>query len=373
MAALSWRVVPLALGVTLAAGGCTTAPITRASPAGTFPAATAGRISAYLDGLAADGMLTGTVLVTRNGMSYTAAFGDADRAARTPDTDQTEYRLGSVSKQFTAMGILLLAARHRLTVTGRLCRYLPGCPARWHAVTIADLLDHTSGIPDYLNDLAARWPPRPATPGQLIAGFAAAPLHFAPGTRMRYSNSGYVLLGALIEHITGQTLAAFLQQNIFGPLGMTRTGTDTTEIRPGHARGYYADGSQPAVYPLSAFFADGGLYSTVADLQRWDDAVQDSTLIPAALAAQMLAVHAACPPPGSPGGCLTSADLGYGYGWFIDRTSYGPLYQHVGRIDGWGSFNGIYPRQHEHIIVLANSEATSVLDIGTTLAALTLG
>jgi D-alanyl-D-alanine carboxypeptidase len=84
------------------------------------------------------------------------------------------------------------------------------CPARWHAITIADLLDHTSGIPDYLNDLAASWPPKPATPGQLIASFAAAPLHFAPGTRMRYSNSGYVLLGALIEHITGQTLAAFL-------------------------------------------------------------------------------------------------------------------------------------------------------------------
>jgi CubicO group peptidase (beta-lactamase class C family) len=292
MAAVGWRVVPLALAVALAAGACTAAPATRASPAGTFPAATAGRISAYLDGLAAGGMLTGTVLVTRNGMSYTAAFGYADRAARTPDTDQTEYRLGSVSKQFTAMGVLLLAARHRLSVTGRLCRYLPGCPAGWHAITIADLLDHTSGIPDYLNDLDARWPPEPATPGQLIASFAAAPLHFAPGTRMRYSNSGYVLLGVLIERITGQRLAAFLQQNIFGPLAMTRTGTDTTEIRTGHARGYYADGSQPAAYPLSAFFADGGLYSTVADLQRWDDAVQDSTLIPAALTAQMLAVHA---------------------------------------------------------------------------------
>jgi CubicO group peptidase (beta-lactamase class C family) len=311
--------------------------------------------------------------VTRDGMSYTAAFGHAERAARTPDTDQTEYRLGSVSKQFTAMGVLLLAARHRLTVTGRLCRYLPGCPARWHAITIADLLDHTSGIPDYLNDLAASWPPKPATPSQLIASFAAAPLHFAPGTRMRYSNSGYVLLGALIEHITGQALDAFLQQNIFSPLGMTRTGTDTTAIRPGHALGYYADGSQPDAYPMSAFFADGGLYSTVADLQRWDDAVQDSTLIPAALTAQMLTVHAACPPPGSPGGCLTAADLGYGYGWFVDRTRYGPLYQHVGRIDGWVSFNGIYPRQHEHVIILANSEATSVLDIGTTLAAFTLG
>lgn len=137
-------------------------------------------------------------------MSYTAAFGYADRAARTPDTNQTEYRLGSVSKQFTAMGVLLLAARHRLSVAGRLCRYLPRCPAGWHAITIADLLDHTSGIPDYLNDLDARWPPEPATPGQLIASFAAAPLHFAPGTRMRYSNSGYVLLGALIERITGQ-------------------------------------------------------------------------------------------------------------------------------------------------------------------------
>jgi CubicO group peptidase (beta-lactamase class C family) len=126
MAAVRWRVVPLALAVTLAAGGCTTAPAARTSPARTFPAVTAGRISAYLDGLAARGMLTGTVLVTRDGMSYTAAFGYADRAAQTPDTDQTEYRLGSVSKQFTAMGVVLLAARHQLAVTGRLCHYLPG-------------------------------------------------------------------------------------------------------------------------------------------------------------------------------------------------------------------------------------------------------
>jgi CubicO group peptidase (beta-lactamase class C family) len=121
MTAVSWRVVPLALAVTLAAAGCTAAPAARAR---TFPAATAGRISAYLDGLAARGMLTGTVLVTRDGMSYTAAFGYADRAARTPDTDQTEYRLGSVSKQFTAMGVLLLAARHRLAVS---------CARRWLA------------------------------------------------------------------------------------------------------------------------------------------------------------------------------------------------------------------------------------------------
>src|SRR5215469_15069569 len=119
---------------------------------------------------------------------------------------------------------------------------------------------------------------------------------------MEYSNSGYVLLGALIERVTGQSLAAFLERNVFGPLGMTETGADTTEIRPGHARGYYANGRLPVAYPMSAFFADGGLYSTAADMQRWDNAVKHSILIPAALTRQMFTVQVACPLPGDPGG-----------------------------------------------------------------------
>ena len=341
-----------------------------ASQSAAFPAQR--KISAYLDALSAHGRLSGTVLVTRGTMSYASAFGFADRQTQAPNTMQTAFRLGSVSKQFTAMGVLLLQARHLLTVSDRICHYLPGCPSRWQAITIEELLTHTSGIPDYLDDLHRAWPPRPATPGQLIASFRDAPLHFPPGARMRYSNSGYVLLGDLIEHITGQPLAQFLQQNIFRPLGMTHTGTDTTDIRPGHAHGYYADGQQPVLYPMSAFFADGDLYSTVTDMQRWDAAVEHSTLIPVALTHQMLALHAACTPPGSPGGCLTPADLGYGFGWFIDRTRHGTLYQHVGRIDGYLSFNGIYPAQNEHIIILANSESTSVLAISAALAALTL-
>jgi CubicO group peptidase (beta-lactamase class C family) len=385
-----WRSAPIAVAVMLAAAGCThgsnvaSSPAMTASPQSATPARPAAgasqsasfpakqKISAYLNALSAHGHLSGTVLVTRDALSYGAAFGFADRRTKAPNTLQTAFRLGSVSKQFTAMGILLLQARHLLNVSDRLCRYLPGCPSRWQAITIEELLTHTSGIPDYLNDLRSTWPPGPTAPGQLIASFRGAPLHFPPGTRMRYSNSGYVLLGALIEHITGQPLAAFLQQNIFGRLGMTHTGTDTTGIRPGHARGYYADGQQPGLYPMSAFFADGGLYSTVADMQRWDSAVQHSTLIPAALTDQMLALHAACPPPGSPGGCLTPTDLGYGYGWFIDNTSHGRLYQHVGHIDGYFSFNGIYPAQNEHIIILANSESTRVLAISDALAALTL-
>jgi hypothetical protein len=107
-------------------------------------------------------------------------------------------------------------------------------------------------------------------------------------------------------------------------------------------------------------------------MQRWDNAVQHSILIPAALTRQMFTVQVACPPPGDPGGCLRAADLGYGYGWFIDNTPQGKLYQHVGRIDGFVSFNGIYPASGEHIIILANSESTNVLAIATALAGLTL-
>jgi CubicO group peptidase (beta-lactamase class C family) len=113
---------------------------------------------------------------------------------------------------------------------------------------------------------------------------------------MRYSNSGYVLLGALIEQMSGRPLAWFLQQNIFRPLGMTRTGTDTTMIRPGHAHGYYVNGQEPLAYPMSALFADGGIYSTVGDMLRWDNAVERSTLIPAALTRQMLSVRVPCRP-----------------------------------------------------------------------------
>ena len=371
-----WRNAPVMLGVVLAVASCTsgTGGGQASRPSGapeSFPAAH--QISRYLNGLAAQGRLSGTVLVTRGRMSYAAAFGLADRQTGTPNTMRTEFRLGSVSKQFTAMGVLLLQARHKLNVSDRICQYLTGCPSRWQPVRIGELLTHTSGIPDYLNELHASWPPRPATPAQLIASFRNAPLHFPPGTRMRYSNSGYVLLGALIQQLSGQPLAQFLRRSIFGPLGMTRTGTDTTAIRPGHAHGYYASGQQPLPYPISAFFADGGLYSTATDLRRWDRAITGSTLIPAALTRQMLSVRVRCPPPGAPGGCLTSADLGYGYGWFIDRTLYGALYQHVGRIDGYHSFNGIYPARHETIIILANSESTNVLAISTALARLTLG
>jgi CubicO group peptidase (beta-lactamase class C family) len=362
----------------------TTAPAFRAAhrapaggqaalPAGRAPFPGRARLTRYLTDLAATGQLSGTVLITRGRQEYAAAYGYADRQARTPNAMTTEFRLGSVSKQFTAMAVLILAASGRISLTASICRYLAGCPSHWSAVTVADLLDHTSGIPDYLNELGAAWPPKAATPAQLVASFAAAPLYFRPGTRMRYSNSGYVLAGAIVQKVSHQPLAVFLRQHVFGPLGMARTGTDTTAIRPGHATGYYPNGQRPVAYPMPAFFAAGGLYSDAAGLDRWDTAVQSGTLIPGRLSRAMLSVRIPCPPRGSPGGCITAGSLGYGYGWFIDKTPAGVRWEHEGRIDGYLSYNAIYPARGEHIIVLANSEATPVQAITDELAKLTLG
>lgn len=251
-----------------------------------------------------------------------------------------------------------------------MCRYLDPCPLDWAPITIQELLTHSSGIPDYLGELGYGWPPRAESPAGLVAEFRNAPLLFAPGTRMRYSNSGYVLLGYLVERITGRSCAGFLRREIFDPLGMAHTGFDTTRIRAGHAVGYYADGHVPEPYPMTALYAAGALYSTVTDMQRWDDALQQDTLLPASVMRQMFTPHVPCPPAGSPGGCLLPTDVGYGYGWFIAHEPQGVLDQHVGHIDGYVSFNGIYPDSHLHIVVLANSESTNVLGVGRHLAAL---
>ncbi|WP_295697238.1 serine hydrolase domain-containing protein [Lapillicoccus sp.] len=347
----------------------TSTSATTPEPVGSpFPAAA--KINTFLTGLAQRGQLSGTVLLARDGYRFVRAYGLADRATGAPNTAGTMFRIGSVTKQFTAMAVLLLQQQHRLDVTDRVCSYLDDCPPSWASITIGQLLTHSSGIPDYLNELGLGWPPLAATPAELVAEFRDAPLNFAPGTRMRYSNSGYALLGYLIERLTADTYAHFLQHHIFDPLAMRHTGFDTTEVRPGHAVGYYANGQPPTPYPMSAAYSAGALYSTAADMQRWDDALQHNTLLPPAAMQQMFAVHIPCPPPASPGGCLLPTDLGYGYGWFVAHEPQGTLEHHVGHIDGYFSFNGIYPASHLHIIVLSNSETTDTLTIARTLAAI---
>ncbi len=334
-----------------------------------FPNAT--EMDSYLNQLVEKGKMSGSVLVAQNGTLFAKGYNLADVDAGIPNTPQTRFRIGSNTKQFTAMAILILQERGKLHVQDSICRYVPACPADWQPITIAELLTHSSGIPDYTNfpDFVSTWM-QPTTPAELVARFKDMPLDFPPGSVFRYSNSGYVLLGYIIERVSGESYAAFLQQNIFTPLKMNNTGYDTAyPALPQHATGYYADRSIPDDYDPSVFSSAGALYSTVEDLYLWDSALLAGKLVSRAALDSMFTLHMPCPPPGR-GGCLLSTDKGYGYGWFIGEEPQGKLIYHVGRIDGFVTFNGFYPERHLIVIVLSNWEATNVLGVGLKLGSM---
>ncbi|MBA2393490.1 MAG: beta-lactamase family protein [Ktedonobacteraceae bacterium] len=324
------------------------------------------QIDAYLSHLAATGALTGSVLVARDGSVFSKGYGPADKDAHIPNTVQTMFRIGSNTKQFTAMAILLLQQRGKLHVQDKLCIYITNCPQDWRTITLYNLLIHTSGIPDYTNfaDFAVTWN-QPATPAQLIARFKDRPLDFPPGQKWSYSNSGYILLGYIIERVSGESYATFLQQNIFTPLQMKHTGYDDSHPHlPTHATGYYAHYVRPEFYDMTVFDAAGALYSNIEDLYTWDQALVRHTLVPQQALEAMFTPHIPCPLHG----CLLSTDLGYGYGWFIAQEPLGRLIYHLGRVDGYFTFNGFYPARGIAVVVLSNLEGTNVLKIATMLA-----
>ena len=295
----------------------------------------------YLGGLVAAHQFSGAVLIAEHGrVLLRAGFGLADQARHEPNTPSTRFRIASLTKQFTAMAVLQLQDEGRLNVADRLCRFLGRCPAAWRPVTLAELLTNTSGIPDYTTLpgyglAAARSAPRPPSSPRW---WPACPLLFPAGTRWRYSNTGYVLLGMTIARVSGLGYPTFLARHVFAPLGLRNTGYDSSHPSPpAHAIGYVSNG-QPAPYlDMSVPYAAGALYSTVNDLSRWDDALLTGApqlLRPATLRQMFrprVAVVASQPAEGS-----------YGYGWFIDRG--GAEYDHDGLINGFATQNSVFPR-----------------------------
>ena len=174
---------------------------------------------------------SGMVLVARHGRPLVArAYGLADREWEAPVTARTRFRIGSITKPFTSAAILMLAERGKLALDDPVCRYVSPCPAAWGPATIRHLLSHTSGIPDFTRLEALRGGElREQTPAELASAVAGHPLAFAPGTGWDYSNSGYLLLGMVIEKVSGRAYEDFLRDEIFVPAGMTATARD----RPG--------------------------------------------------------------------------------------------------------------------------------------------
>jgi CubicO group peptidase (beta-lactamase class C family) len=343
--------------------------------AATAPTATAtltpagARLDAWLSGLAQSGELRGSVLVARGDtVLLSRGYGVADEASGAPNTATTRFRIGSISKQFTAMAILILQEQGKLRVEDTICLYVSDCPDAWRPVTLRHLLTHTSGVPDYTNfpDFPALIG-APATLDQLIARFKSLPLEFTPGARWSYSNSGYILLGAVIERVSGQSYSAFLRDHIFAPLGMRDTSYDVNNPpSPQHATGYLSAHERPVYLNMSEFGPAGALASTVEDLYRWDRALARHQLVGQRTMDAMFTPAIPCPA----GGCLLPSDRGYGYGWFIAAVAGQTLIYHLGRIDGFLTYNGFSRPDDITVVLLSNLETTAALGDSLQLAAM---
>ncbi|HEY6230679.1 MAG TPA: serine hydrolase domain-containing protein, partial [Pyrinomonadaceae bacterium] len=222
------------------------------------------------------GKFMGTVLVAQDGkIVLDKGYGFANLEWDIPNTPRTKFRLGSLTKQFTAASILLLEERGKLKIEDPVKKYMPDAPAAWDKITIFHLLTHTSGIPSFTGFADYRSREAEAiTPEKLVEWFRDKPLEFEPGTKWNYSNSGYVLLGYLIEKISGQSYAEFVQQNIFTPLGMKDSGYDSNSAIIAHRAAGYTPGNSGPVNAgfvhMSIPFSAGALYSTTEDLLRWE-------------------------------------------------------------------------------------------------------
>jgi CubicO group peptidase (beta-lactamase class C family) len=340
-------------GQTLAAGALST------NARATLPSdtAVARQAAALLADAAWRQLFRGSVLIARHGeILLSKGYDWADVASRVPNTASTRFRIASITKQFTAMAILQLQEQGKLRVHDHVSAYLPNTPAAWHAITLHHLLTHTSGIPDYTTlpnfDAAST---ETLTPLQAIDLFRDQPLEFPPGTRWKYDNSGYQVLGYLVTLLSGLSYPRFLRRHIFTPLRMADSGYDANHpALPLHATGY-ATWTEPAGYiDMSVVFADGSLYATVGDLYRWDREVTSAhpTIVSRDSLRQMFT-------PWVP--TDSSRALYYGYGWFIGTEGGHRFIDHTGDLNGFISDNGFFPDDEATLIVLSNFEASSGL------------
>jgi CubicO group peptidase (beta-lactamase class C family) len=313
------------------------------------------REDAYIASEVAAHGFRGAVLVGIDGkIAFEKAYGLADEEWSARNTATTKFRIASLTKQFTATCILLLQERGKVSVNDPISRYLPDLPEAWQAITVHQLLTHTSGIPNFTGDQRIKELNRTgATPKELVALVANKPLDFKPGTKWAYSNTGYVVLGMIVEKLSGQSYADFLSSNIFAPLGMTNSGYDrAADILKERASGYQIQDGHIAnanFIDMSIPFAAGGIYSTVEDMFRWNEALaQSGKLLSAVSLQQMFSQYPEA---------LYHGQY-YGYGVVISQQKFGKLaYYHGGGVEGFSSVIHRYPKERICIIVLSNLDS----------------
>ena len=331
---------------------------------------TRAKIDQYMHAAVKVDHFMGAILVAKGGHVVIAkGYGMADLKDRVPNRPDTEFRIGSVTKQFTATAILMLQNRGKLNVEDPVCKYVPKCPKDWRPIKLSNLLTHTSGIPNLTAFKGFdKFTKKPHTPTQVLDYFKNRPLDFKPGAKFSYSNSNYEVLGYIVQKVSGEPYKTFLRQHIFGPLGMKNSGYDSSHpTAKNHAKGYThsKDGYKPAEYVnMTVPYGAGALYSTVQDLYTWDRALEAGKVLPKPLHEEMFAPHVAIG---------KSGNRHYGYGWDISTEFGYKRYSHNGGIPGFTSLNSWFPGQHAYVIVLDNTTSPDISAIGQALTAILFG
>jgi CubicO group peptidase (beta-lactamase class C family) len=247
---------------------------------------------------------SGVALIARDGkILFARSYGMANLELEVPNALDTKFRLASITKQFTAAAILLLQERGKLSVNDTLCTYLRDCPAAWKTITIHQLLCHSSGIYSFTessdND---RYDPLPMPVLDTVARFKDKPLDFAPGTRFHYSDSGYLLLGYVVEQASGEKYEDFMRENIYEPVHMQNSGYDHPWLILKHrAQGYAVKNGttiNAAYMRMDTPFGGGSQYSTVGDLLLWDQALYGEKLLSRSSLTAMFTPNPGPVPPG---------------------------------------------------------------------------
>ncbi|WP_098749371.1 serine hydrolase domain-containing protein [Paenibacillus sp. EZ-K15] len=306
------------------------------------------RIDTYLNSLAQDRKFSGSVLASKqDSILFKGGCGKANIELDVDNTPETVFRIGSITKTITALGVAQLIEQGKLSFDDYIGKYFP-YQKDGDRITIHHLLTHTSGITNYTEKANLfDWASLPSNTEELLNRFSSIDLNYEPGEKYQYSNSGYALLGALIEQVSDQSYGSYIEDHIFNPLGMVNTRLDDPqEIIPLRASGYEIGTNEKLmnsynIHPSNAYAA-GGIISTVEDLYLWDQALYTNKLLPQHLINYMLTPHKG------------DHDYSYGCGWIIQDTPYGTMTGHTGGIPGFTSILMRFPSTKVTVIVLSN-------------------
>ena len=303
----------------------------------------------------------GVALVSKNGtILLNKGYGYRNAETRVLNDENSVFQLGSVTKQFTSAVILKLQAENKLSVSDKLSKFFPDYP-KGDSITIKELLTHTSGIYNYTNDetFMKNEITKPKTREKMMALFENKPLDFSPGTSWSYSNSGYYMLGYIIEKVTKTSYEKAVRHYIFSPLKMTHSGFDFTYLKsPEKTVGYFVlnahDTVRAPIVDSSISFSAGAIYSTTGDLYRWSHALENNTILTASEQNE----------------AYTPVKNNYGYGWGIDSIDGKRRLSHGGGIPGYITTISRVPADAVTIILLSNSSNETIETISKSIYAI---